>query len=371
MSPDFGSALRAPEVLHYVGADDDRGGIVSVVRALAEAGRFGCILGVNTGFRAQRPPPRLATKEFSPLAGEVLGPGTFWRARTVAREVRAWLAGDPRRVFHGHSRAGLAVALWLARAGERRVVVSVHCYGKQRWFYRYAARQLGGRLYWLTPAMRLYYGAAGEGWAQCIPGCIPAGIVATGTAPRAGGAPLVLAGVGALVRWKRWDVVLAALAALPAAHRARWRFVHIGAADTNAASQAYAARLREQTRALGLGSCVEWRGPQPSSQALLAEADCLVVASEREPFSVAMLEALAARVPVLAADTGGARDVIAINENGWRFRTGDATDLAILLQRLSDGEALAEIRSRISPAHVQPFTAPVVAAQWAEVYARL
>ena len=34
------------------------------------------------------------------------------------------------------------VALWLARAGERRVVVSVHCYGRQRWFYRWAARQL-------------------------------------------------------------------------------------------------------------------------------------------------------------------------------------------------------------------------------------
>src|SRR4051812_31852629 len=103
MSSDNPSANGEPlTVLHYIGADDDRGGIVSVVRALASAECFECVLGVNRGFRQRRSPP-LPVAEFTPLAGETLGLTTFWRARAVAREARRWLAEDPLRVFHGHS----------------------------------------------------------------------------------------------------------------------------------------------------------------------------------------------------------------------------------------------------------------------------
>ena len=134
--------MTRPVVLHYLGYDDDRGGIVSVIRALASTDRFACVLGVNPGF-AQARAPALATLELPAIAGETISISTFLRARRVARAVRVWLAEDPARVFHGHSRAGLVVACWLARWGERRVVASVHCYGRQRWFYRWAARQLG------------------------------------------------------------------------------------------------------------------------------------------------------------------------------------------------------------------------------------
>ena len=164
-------------VLHYVGADDDRGGIVSVVRALAGAGQFQCVLGVNRGFRQRRSPP-LAAFELPALDGEVLRLRTLWRARAVAREVGRWLETEPGRIFHGHSRAGLAVALWLERVGETRVAVSVHCYGRRRWFYRWAAGRLGSRLFWLSPAMREYYGVGGDGWTGCIPGCVPAADIA-------------------------------------------------------------------------------------------------------------------------------------------------------------------------------------------------
>lgn len=133
-------------VLHYLGCDEDRGGIAAVVRALATANRFDCVLGVNAGAQ-QRRTPVLVQREFPRVAGESLGLTTLWRTRSVAREVRAWLAGGPERIFHGHSRAGLAVAVWLAAMGERRVVVSVHCYGRRKWFYRWAARQLGERMF--------------------------------------------------------------------------------------------------------------------------------------------------------------------------------------------------------------------------------
>ena len=358
-------------VLHYLGCDEDVGGIVSVVRALAGTERFDCVLGVNRGAR-QRRVPALPQREFSRVAGETLGLATWWRTRAVAREVRAWLAEDEARIFHGHSRAGLAVGLWLAAAGERRVVVSVHCYGRRTWFYRWAARRLGGRLYWLSPAMKRYYGIEqrGEAWAQCVPGCVPSLGSPAGPLPRVVGEEIRLAGVGALVEWKRWDLVLEALALLPAEVRRKVRFRHIGGADGSTASERYANALRTRTRVGQLEQTVEWRGPQPSSQALLGETDCLVVASHNEPFSVAMLEALAAGVPVLAADSGGACDVVKAGENGWLFRSGDAADLARAIVRLVETEACRTVR-RTAEAELERFSAAVVAGQWREIYARL
>ena len=70
-----------------------------------------------------------------------------------------------RRIFHGHSRAGLLVGLWLRLFGGERVVVSVHCHGRQKWFYRWAALVLGERMVWLTPAMKAHYDVGARTWA--------------------------------------------------------------------------------------------------------------------------------------------------------------------------------------------------------------
>lgn len=357
-----------PTVLHYTGYDDDRGGIMSVVAALAGTNAFPCVVGVNRGYRARRF-PRLPTLELPPLGGERLGLATWWRARGVARQVQAWLAADPARVFHGHSRAGLAVALHLHAWGEPRVVATVHCYGRQRWYYRRAARRLGGRLFWLSPAMRRHYGIGsptGDPWQGCLPGCVPATRAAA--APR-GFQPdtaLRLAGVGALTPWKRWHLVLAALAALPAACRSTVVFRHVGGPDGSSASQTYAAELQAETVRLGLASVVEWWGEQAGAGPLLADSDALVVASAREPFSVAMLEALFAGVPVLAADSGGASDLVVPPVNGWLFRTDDPADLA----RAIEGAAAATTRgeARIDRDGLHRFTAAASAARHLEAY---
>jgi glycosyltransferase involved in cell wall biosynthesis len=351
-------------VLHYVGYDSDRGGIVSIVRALRGEQGFRSVLGVNRGFRQLRQPP-VPVVEFPPLEGERLGPGTFWRARRVARLAQDWLNSGAVRVFHGHSRAGLAVALWLSLLGERRAVASVHCYGRQRWFYRWAARRLGGRLFWLSPSMKRHYGCGAQDWEQCIPGC-----VSPGPAPRkpGGAAPQVvrLGGIGALVPWKRWDLVLEAMAAVPAQARDRMHFAHIGAEDGSPASSRCRAALAGRTRELGLGASVEWLGEQPSAGEFLRTIDCLVIASECEPFSISMLEALAAGVPVLAADSGGARDVVVPPSNGWLFRSGDARDLGRMLAMLTQGDALRDANP--GQGGLGRFAADRVAAQWAGVY---
>lgn len=365
----LGGAAK-PVVLHYTGAVNDRGGVMAVIRALSAADRFACLLGVNPGFTQHGNPP-LPTLVLPEITGEVINLRTFWRSRAVAGAVSAWLREDDRRVFHAHSRAGLVVALELARRGERRVFASVHCYGRQRWFYRWAAARLGGRLYWLSPAMKRYYGLAdgGDAWSQCIPGAVPASLLTQdhGNRGRKRSGILRLGGVGALVPWKGWHLVLAALAGLPAAQRERIRFIQIGAPGSAAEEQRYAAELKAQTRQLGLDGCVEWRGQQSSAQALLAEIDCLVVASHNEPFSIAVLEAQAAGVPVLAADSGGASDLLIPNRTGWFFQSDSVSDLSRAIAQLLDDHAWSEID--LTPETIRPFTAPVIAERWAQVYA--
>ncbi|HET7535202.1 MAG TPA: glycosyltransferase family 4 protein [Candidatus Didemnitutus sp.] len=352
------SAAARALVLHYTGYDDDRGGIVSIVRALNSAGEFDCVLGVNTGARQQRTPP-LPQLELPPVRGETIGLADLWRARAVARAVRVWLRADSRRIFHGHSRAGLLVALWLQRWGEKRCVASVHCYGRRRWFYRWAARTLETKLFWLSPAMRAYYGIGGIQWEQCIPGAAAPMHVVRSPAPPG---RLRLGGIGSLVPWKGWDTVIEALGCLAPADRARVSFTHIGAGAVD-----YTTELRQLAQSRGVSAQVNFCGEESSPERLLGEIDLLVIASRNEPFSVAMLEALQAGVPVLAADSGGAKDVVRDGVNGALYPTGDTAALAVRLRGWLENPPAWE------PASVRD-SAPrldVIAAQWRQVYERL
>ncbi len=366
---------QRPQVLFYLGYDDDLGGICSFLRALSTAAtpHFDMLLGMNPGARLALHAPPVVT--FPAIAGETISPRTLLRARAVARAAREWLRADPRRIFHGCSRAGLLAALQLARWGEQRAVATVHCYGRHRWFYRLAARTLapGKRLFFLTPEMSRYYGLPTQAWDACLPPCLsPELRPPSPQKKRAPSLEIRAAGIGALVRWKGWHLVIDALAQLPPDIRARWRFTHIGGTGGTAKSERYAAALRARVRALGLENQVRWLGQQPSSAPLLAESDVLLVPSDHEPFSLARIEALAAGVPSVSANTGAALDLIPATtppQNGWRFRNSDASDLAHVLARLSSPGALAE--AQIDRTLAARFSAEASAAQHARIYAAL
>jgi glycosyltransferase involved in cell wall biosynthesis len=207
-------------------------------------------------------------------------------------------------------------------------------------------------------------------WEHCIPPCF--------SAPRANGAMVArpgrggsvrLAGAGVLVAWKRWHLMLEALAALPPAARARLHFTHIGGSDGTTASVRYADALRKRTMALGLGDQVEWRGEQLSSRALIEESDCAVVLSRDEPFSMVMLEALAIGVPVLASEGGGPADVLQPGVTGWFFQPDDAADLARQLRMLVETDALQKVE--VTRDAIGRCESGAVADEWTQVYERL
>lgn len=344
-------------VLHYTGYDHAEGGIVAVIRNLADEGRFHCLHGVSPRFS---PTDERGLKVWRgpPVEGDRINPLNMLRALRAAVAVRRWLRVAPDRIFHGHTRGGQLVGLCLRLLGESRLVVSVHVYGRQRWFYRLSAFFLGRRFFWLSPTMRNYYGVCGVGWSQCVPECVKPSKVCPASPVKG---RLRLGGIGMFVRWKRWDLIIEALAQLGPQERARVSFTHIGGRQGK-----YSEEIFEFVAKHGLDSQVVFRGVEASSEKILSEIDALVVASHNEPFSVAMLEALAAGVPVIAADSGGSKDIICPGVNGYLFHS-DASSLA------------AQIHSWLRT----PFefdrgvirgTAPKVdqiAQQWAEIYSGL
>jgi glycosyltransferase involved in cell wall biosynthesis len=90
-----------------------------------------------------------------------------------------------------------------------------------------------------------------------------------------------------------------------------------------------------RTRALTTHPQVRIEGFQPDVESRLAAADLLVHLCPQEPFGLAILEAMAANVPVLVPDQGGAGDLVKEGINGFRFHADDPRSLAERLIELS------------------------------------
>jgi glycosyltransferase involved in cell wall biosynthesis len=97
--------------------------------------------------------------------------------------------------------------------------------------------------------------------------------------------------------------------------------------------------LRESVRQLGIESQVMFLGELADVRPLLAAADCKVLASRAETFSMAMLEAMAMQVPVISTNVGGASEAIRDRESGLLITPGDAGELSDRLSMLLSDDA--------------------------------
>jgi glycosyltransferase involved in cell wall biosynthesis len=91
--------------------------------------------------------------------------------------------------------------------------------------------------------------------------------------------------------------------------------------------------------------------PHPAMPALLAEADVMALASEREGLANAWVEALACGTPLVVPDVGGAREVIDRPEAGRivdRDAAAIAAAISALLDRPPDREAVRGAAKRFS-----------------------
>jgi glycosyltransferase involved in cell wall biosynthesis len=110
---------------------------------------------------------------------------------------------------------------------------------------------------------------------------------------------LVAGWVGRLSREKGADVMLDALAR----SNDGWRLSVIGDGGER-------DRLTKQAARLGIADRVTWHGAVAHAGALMTAFDAFVLSSRTEGTPIALLEAMNAKVPVVAARVGGVPDVV-------------------------------------------------------------
>lgn len=102
---------------------------------------------------------------------------------------------------------------------------------------------------------------------------------------------------------------------------------------------------------------------------LLSQADVFLLTSQREPFSIAVLEAMAARCPVVATRSGGPDAILSDGKDGLLADVGDVQGLANCVVRLlGDGAFRQEISARAYETVASRYTLERFAAQVAGTY---
>ncbi|MGD8377308.1 MAG: glycosyltransferase family 4 protein [Acidobacteriota bacterium] len=130
--------------------------------------------------------------------------------------------------------------------------------------------------------------------------------------------------VGRIAPWKGQHVLLEAVRRLPDVHACV-----AGAALFTADDQRYEARLREMSQEASLRGRVRFTGFREDIPGILAVSDVIVHCSVApEPFGRVIVEGLLAGRPVIAADAGGAREIVDAGRTGWLVQPGDPEGLA-------------------------------------------
>jgi L-malate glycosyltransferase len=81
-------------------------------------------------------------------------------------------------------------------------------------------------------------------------------------------------------------------------------------------------------RDLHLGEEVRFLGKLDAVEEVLSIADCFLMASEKESFGLAALEAMACQVPLVSTDAGGLPELNVEGETGFMYAVGDVAGMA-------------------------------------------
>ncbi len=160
-------------------------------------------------------------------------------------------------------------------------------------------------------------------------------------------------------------------------------FAELGAADsTTGKSDSHlliagrGSRLDELQRLtadLGIARQVSFLGMRRDIPRLLNAADCFLMSSAWEGTPLAMLEATAAGLPVVATDVGGNGEVVVDGEGGWIVPAADSSALARAMGRmiaLSAGER-RRTGERARRRTVEHYSLRGTVDRWVEIYSRL
>lgn len=209
----------------------------------------------------------------------------------------------------------------------------------------------------------------------------PLEILPTGVEPREGvavqaprasrrdGKAFVMAVVGRLGKEKNVQLALKTIVELtsdrPPGERNRWRLLIIGAGPESQ----HLSRLAVE---LGIKSLVTFLGEMPRERvfATLRVADCLLFPSTVETQGLVMLEAMSVGLPVVAAESPAATELITDGVEGF-VAPPDPEGMAAAARRLAADRELVTRMSRAAEARCAAFRPAILAMKLDGMYRRL
>lgn len=173
---------------------------------------------------------------------------------------------------------------------------------------------------------------------------------------------LVIVRIGRLSAAKGNDVLLRAFARLPQEHL---RLVLVGEGEER-------ENLERLTTELGLDGRVVFAGYRKEIADLLAAADLFVMSSTKEGLPIVMLEAMAAKVPIVSTDVGAIGLVLESGRNAWLVPSSDDERLAdALLQAIMQPDRREQYAERAHADFVAYFSREAMGKAYLELYRRV
>jgi len=151
----------------------------------------------------------------------------------------------------------------------------------------------------------------------------------------------VIGMIAHLIPWKRHDAFIQAAAEI---HRKRpdAHFVVVGR-DLFHENPGWESQLAAMVAEGGLAGCFHWIKDCDASQDILPAFNVLIHPALREPFGRVVCEAMAASVPVIAAESGGPAVIIKHHVSGILVRDGDPLQMAAEALALLDNPGRARL----------------------------
>lgn len=348
------------------------GGVESVIRGLAtglsDRGHDVTVLSLED--------PSAPIDAFRGIAGRVrveMVPAPARRYLSHRRSLAVALAAAGAEIVHTHGYHADVVGIMAASGLGRPVVSTAHGFagGSARnrlyeWIDRRCLRHAETVVAVSKPLVeRLARSGVDRARIRLIPNGLSTGSppASREAARQALGLPpdgLVCGWVGRLSEEKGPDVFVRALPLVPKA----WRASIVGSGPMG-------DRLRDEADALGVTDRIRWHGVVPEAGRLLAAFDVLVLSSRTEGTPMVVLEAMAARVPLVVTAVGGVPDVV--NDQEAILVAPDAPEaLAAAIASVSDRPEVAKSRvDRASQRLAADFSASAWLDRHESVYRRL
>lgn len=156
------------------------------------------------------------------------------------------------------------------------------------------------------------------------------------------GLPLDRPVIGIVGRLQHWKGMHTLIGAMPTVLERHPNALAVVVGGQHAFEPEYEGQLKSQIQQLGLENSVQMAGFQREVPLWMQAFDIFIHASQREPFGIVIVEAMALGKPVIAANEGGPTEIITPGIHGLLTPFDDAPALASAAISLLDDPVLAQ-----------------------------